>query len=113
MARRPFSYTLPLMRRRDFLAAAAAASSGMAAGPLAFARVRTPARLSSFDPFVRPILERMTLDEKLGQMTQGELNNIKDESDIERYFLGSVLSGGDADPKEGNGLVPWTDTVDR
>src|SRR5262249_26297246 len=35
------------------------------------------------------------------------------ESDIERYFLGSVLSGGDADPAEGNGLLPWTNTVDR
>jgi beta-glucosidase len=65
------------------------------------------------DSAVRPLLARMTLDEKLGQMAQGELNQIKDEGDVERYFLGSVLSGGDADPKEGNGLVPWTDTIDR
>jgi len=114
------------MRRREFLAAAAAAS-GMAV-PLAWAdsdperrsasraglgRSRSPVRLSSFDPLVRPYVAQMTLDEKLGQMTQGELNNIKDEADIERYFLGSVLSGGDADPKEGNGLPAWTDTVDR
>ena len=55
----------------------------------------------------------MTLDEKIGQMTQGELNNIKDESDIENYFLGSVLSGGGADPVEGNSLSAWTNTVDR
>ena len=54
----------------------------------------------------------MTLDEKIGQMTQGELNAIKDESDIENYFLGSVLSGGGADPRAGNGLIAWTDTVD-
>jgi beta-glucosidase len=102
------------VRRREVLAATAA--SGLVvplATPLAWGRSRVPVRLSSFDPVVRPFVAQMTLDEKLGQMTQGELNNIKDESDIERYFLGSVLSGGDADPKEGNGLLAWTDTVDR
>lgn len=69
--------------------------------------------LRSFDPQIKPVLASMTLDEELGQMTQAELNNLEDERDIERLFLGSVLSGGDADPKEGNGLVAWTDTVDR
>lgn len=98
------------MRRRDFLAVAAA--SGLAV-PMAWGRTREPLRLSSFDPVVKPFVAQMTLDEKLGQMTQGELNNIRDEADIERLFLGSVLSGGDADPKEGNGLLAWTDTVDR
>ena len=62
---------------------------------------------------VKDLVARMTLAEKVGQMTQGELNNIKDESDIEAYFLGSVLSGGGADPKAGNSLTAWTDTVDR
>jgi beta-glucosidase len=80
---------------------------------MASARERQPLPLSSFDPLVKPLLASMTLDEKLGQMTQAELNNLADERDIERLFLGSVLSGGDADPKEGNGLVAWTDTVDR
>jgi hypothetical protein len=28
--------------------------------------------------------------------------------DIERYFLGSVLNGGNSDPKEGNSLAAWT-----
>jgi len=69
--------------------------------------------LASHTKYVQKLIERMTLDEKIGQMTQGELNNIKDESDIENYFLGSVLSGGGADPREGNSLVAWTDTVDR
>jgi beta-glucosidase len=98
------------VRRRDFLALAAAC--GMASR-MASARERQPLPLSSFDPLVKPLLASMTLDEKLGQMTQAELNNLADERDIERLFLGSVLSGGDADPKEGNGLVAWTDTVDR
>ncbi len=98
------------MRRRDFLSLAAA---GGLASQLALARERQPVALSSFDPLVKPLVGRMTLDEKLGQMTQAELNNLKNENDVERLFLGSVLSGGDADPKEGNGLVAWTDTVDR
>jgi beta-glucosidase len=80
---------------------------------MASASERQPFALSSFDPLVKPLVSSMTLDEKLGQMTQAELNNLADERDIERLFLGSVLSGGDADPKEGNGLVAWTDTVDR
>jgi beta-glucosidase len=106
------------VRRREFLAAAAASGAAipltMPLGvPAAWARSRTHVRLSSFDAIVKPFVAQMTLDEKLGQMTQGELNNIKDEGDIERYFLGSVLSGGDADPKEGNALLAWTDTVDR
>jgi len=96
-----------MMRRREFLAAAAACASAI---PLA-ARSATP-RLSSFDRQIGPLLANMTLEEKLGQMTQGELNRVKDE-DVERYFLGSVLSGGDADPAAGNGLNAWAETVDR
>jgi beta-glucosidase len=98
------------VRRREFLAATAA---GAMAGPRAWARGREPVPLSSFDPVVRPFVAGMTLDEKVGQMTQAELNQMEDEADVERYFLGSVLSGGDADPKEGNSLTAWTDTVDR
>jgi beta-glucosidase len=102
------------MRRREFLTAAAACG---AAVPLTFAtrglRAQPSVRLSSFDGVVKPFVAQMTLDEKLGQMTQAELNQLEDESDVERYFLGSVLSGGDADPKEGNGLAPWTDAIDR
>ena len=42
----------------------------------------------------------MTLDEKIGQMTQADLKAIKDKADISRYALGSVLSGGDSDPDD-------------
>jgi beta-glucosidase len=66
----------------------------------------------ALDAAARAIVDRMTLAEKLGQMAQGELNQLEKESDVERYFLGSVLSGGDADPKAGNGLVAWTDAID-
>jgi beta-glucosidase len=98
------------VQRREFIALAAACASGPA---LTSAFPAAPVRLSSFDPLIKPLLAQMTLAEKVGQMTQGELNQIKDEADIERYFLGSVLSGGDADPAAGNSLEAWTDTVDR
>jgi len=98
------------MRRRDLLAAIGAAT------PLAFAPWRVyaagPARLSTFDNRVRPLLAQMTLDEKLGQMTQAELGKLEHEDDVARYFLGSILSGGDADPPTGNGLRDWQQTID-
>ncbi len=103
-------YLWGMREAQEFLSGAAAIGL---ASQLAAARDRPPLRLSRFDPMVKPIVASMTLDEKLGQMTQAELNRLKDEQEIERLFLGSVLSGGDADPKEGNGLAAWTDTVDR
>jgi len=42
------------------------------------------------------LLARMTLDEKIGQMTQADSASLQ-PSDIETLFLGSVLSGGDSE----------------
>src|SRR5215831_3384347 len=97
------------MRRRELLAFGAAAPLALALGR---AYAASPARLSSFDARVRPLLAQMTLDEKLGQMTQAELGKLEHEDDVERYFLGSVLSGGDADPPTGNGMSDWAQTID-
>ncbi|HLK67718.1 MAG TPA: glycoside hydrolase family 3 N-terminal domain-containing protein [Bryobacteraceae bacterium] len=72
-----------------------------------------PKALSSFDPQIKPILAQMTLDEKIGQMTQAEQDALKDPADIENLALGSVFSGGSSDPKEGNSLKAWTDLYDR
>jgi beta-glucosidase len=73
----------------------------------------SPKRLSSYDPEVRKLLAQMTLDEKIGQMTQPDQEAIKDLSDIENYYVGSILSGGDSDPKAGNSLQNWTDLYDN
>ena len=69
--------------------------------------------LAGQDARVDALLARMTLDEKIGQMTQGDIGSMKDPADVERYFLGSVLSGGGSDPTTGNGLKDWTDLYDR
>ena len=46
---------------------------------------------------VEDLLKRMTLDEKIGQMTQVEKNSIA-PGDITKYFIGSILSGGGGSP---------------
>lgn len=73
----------------------------------------TPVKLSSFDPQVNELLARMTLDEKIGQMTQADKEFIKDLSAVETLFLGSVLNGGSSDPDEGNSLQAWTNMYDN
>src|SRR5215471_9389425 len=84
----------------------------IAAACLCWAAVK-PKSLSSYDPQVKALLAQMTLDEKIGQMTQPEQSALKDPADIENYFVGSLLSGGDSDPKEGNSLEAWTNLYDR
>lgn len=68
----------------------------------------SPAWLTAHDTEIKALVERMTLQEKVGQMTQPDLGSIKDLSDIQTLFLGSVLSGGGSDPKSGNTLSDWS-----
>jgi beta-glucosidase len=77
-----------------------------------------PKRLSSYDPQVKALLAKMTLDEKIGQMTQPEYGPVlQNVGDMQKYFIGSVLSGGDSDPqvngKTDNSVQAWTDLYDR
>jgi beta-glucosidase len=60
----------------------------------------------------KELLKAMTLDEKIGQMTQVDLKAVKDKSDITRYAFGSMLSGGDSDPDD---ITPrgWAKTHDE
>jgi len=85
----------------------------LAVGVCLIAAPPAPKKLSSFDAQVKPIVAKMTLDEKIGQMTQPDQEYIKDLSEIETLALGSILSGGSSDPKEGNSLQNWTDLYER
>src|SRR5512140_2862890 len=58
---------------------------------------------------VDDLLMRMTLDEKIGQMTQVELGSIQ-KGDVTNYYIGSLLSGGDTDPKLNNPKV-WQEMI--
>jgi beta-glucosidase len=62
---------------------------------------------------VDDLLSRMTLEEKVGQMTQTERYQVfDDETPIETWMLGSILSGGGSTPAE-NTPEAWADMVDR
>jgi beta-glucosidase len=59
---------------------------------------------------VEDLLSRMTLEEKIGQMTQVEKNSIRKE-DITDLFIGSILSGGGGYPTP-NDPEAWAGMVD-
>jgi beta-glucosidase len=59
---------------------------------------------------VADLLSRMSLDDKIGQMTQAE-RAVVSPSDVTTYRLGSVLSGGGSAPSP-NTATGWADLVD-
>lgn len=63
----------------------------------------------SVDARVEDLIVRMTIDEKIGQMTQVELGSIR-PGDITTFFIGSILSGGDGNPEENNPQA-WQEMV--
>jgi beta-glucosidase len=60
---------------------------------------------------VNDLLSRMSLDDKLGQMTQAERGAITDPADLATYRLGSLLSGGGSTPTP-NTPQAWADMYD-
>src|SRR5687768_7195124 len=90
-------------------------TSSVLAGLAAIALAATPVVraaddtwLAGHDAKVDALLARMTLDEKVGQMTQADASKVKDTADVARYFLGSILNGGGEDPAAGNSVEAWT-----
>ncbi len=59
---------------------------------------------------VEDLLKRMTLEEKIGQMTQVEKGSIS-PGDITKYYIGSILSGGGGSPSS-NTVEAWYEMVD-
>ncbi len=58
------------------------------------------------------LLKQMTLDEKIGQMTQVDADALKGRADdVQKYCLGSVLSGGSSDPADNNPRT-WLKSVE-
>lgn len=65
------------------------------------------------DKRVEDLLRRMTLEEKVGQMTQAERGAVADDpSLVTTWRLGSVLSGGGSVPTP-NTPTAWADMVDE
>ena len=71
-----------------------------------------PDAFSNYDTQVAALLAQMTLDEKIGQMTQADLNCVTNRADIQKYGFGSMLSGGDSKPPE-NSPAGWLATCNE
>src|SRR4051812_13089469 len=97
------------MRRTLLLAAlvlAVVAAPAAASAPYENPRLPVSKRVDD-------LLSRMTLAEKVGQMTQTERYQVyADPTPIRTYALGSILSGGGSTPTE-NTPEAWADMVDR
>jgi beta-glucosidase len=63
------------------------------------------------DARVSDLLSQMTLDEKIGQMVQADLDCVTNLADIQTYGFGSMLSGGDSKPVGANEPENWLNTV--
>ncbi|SVA12953.1 uncharacterized protein METZ01_LOCUS65807 [marine metagenome] len=61
---------------------------------------------------VSGLISSMTLEEKIGQMTQVDYRYLQDVTDINKYFLGSILSGGGSTPPT-NQPSSWVDLYNR
>ncbi|MBB5706782.1 glycoside hydrolase family 3 protein [Sphingopyxis panaciterrulae] len=78
------------------------------AHPDIWPRYRYPATLTDAqDARVAELLARMTVEEKIGQLVQGDLCCVT-PADVRRYHLGSILVGGNSGP-HGDDLAPPAD----
>ena len=106
------------INRRKFIEASALTIAGsvVASAGISGPQRRTQAgRVQSFkvhDARARGLLSQMTLEEKVGQMLQVNIRSFEDLADVDKLFLGSVLSGGSSDPKNGNSVTDWTELYD-
>jgi beta-glucosidase len=78
------------------LATALVASGANASGLWPAAPVRA-SRDAALEGRVRAIVASMTLEQKIGQMTQADIRSITPD-DVRRYYIGSILNGGGAWP---------------
>ena len=69
--------------------------------------------LLPIDQRVKDSMDRMTTDEKIGQMMQVERSMVEpNPSILVSYNIGSVLSGGGSSPSAGNTFLAWANMVD-
>mgnify|MGYP006201851157 CR=1 FL=1 len=61
---------------------------------------------------VEALLSQMTLEEKVGQMTQAERGALGSDDNIKIFYLGSLLSGGGSSPDD-NSPFGWADMYDH
>ena len=88
----------------DTSAMDAAASTAAPINPDIWPTVVTPPLDPEVEARVEELLSKMTLEQKVGQILQGDSGTVSPE-DVKTYRLGSVLSGGNSAP----GPLPYAD----
>ncbi|KAF3794092.1 Beta-glucosidase [Nymphaea thermarum] len=73
-------------------------------------RLRYKDRNEPVDVRIEDLLSRMTLAEKIGQMTQID-RSVASPDVIKNYFIGSILSGGESVPRPRASAQDWVDMV--
>src|SRR5438270_9489698 len=87
-----------LLRPNLLLCLAAALGASGAAAAVIWPGAPLPvARDAALEARVHAIVAGMTLEQKVGQMTQADIRSITPE-DVRRYYIGSILNGGGAWP---------------
>ncbi|XP_009760946.1 uncharacterized protein LOC107782809 [Nicotiana tabacum] len=61
---------------------------------------------------IKDLMKRMTLEEKIGQMTQIE-RKVASADVMRKYFIGSLLSGGGSVPKPNASAEDWVNMVNE
>ena len=87
-------------------------ASNLAAWPAVNSAIPKDAALEAR---VAAIVASMTLEQKIGQMTQPEIKSITPD-DVRRYYLGSVLNGGGSWPDRNNkhgSAADWVTLADQ
>ena len=67
---------------------------------------------TAIDEKVNLLLNQMTMDEKIGQMTQIDRRFLRSDNDIIKFGIGSILSGGGSVPED-NSIKGWADMYDH
>ena len=81
--------------------------------PEAWPALAHPPQDPAVEDFVAQLLKRMTLEEKVGQMIQADIDAIS-PADLRTYKLGSIFAGGNAAPEHNIRTTPqaWLRLVD-
>jgi beta-glucosidase len=85
------------VRPKAILCAAAALLATGATAAEIWPRAQIAATSPAIDARVRAIVAGMTLEQKIGQMTQADIRSVTPD-DVRRYYIGSILNGGGAWP---------------
>ncbi len=95
--------------------AASAAETRSTAHPALWPSAKSQGLVDSqTEAFVDSLLAKLTLEEKVGQMIQGDIASVKPE-DLKTYPLGSLLAGGSSPPlgaPDRSPIGPWVKSVE-